>query len=117
MEAGLSDTVFGERLGINRSTVWRWRARLNADLPLEDGRCGNSDLQKVNDEELLGAVGRLEREPFESLEHMNREVNFGVMTKTLSKAIYQHTEFKRCLRGFGIRSANRPQYSRQRDTQ
>ncbi|KAL7304138.1 hypothetical protein TKK_0003592 [Trichogramma kaykai] len=48
MEAGLSNTVIGERLGINRSTVWRWRARLNADFLLEDGRRGNSGVQKIN---------------------------------------------------------------------
>ncbi|KAL7292722.1 hypothetical protein TKK_0013844 [Trichogramma kaykai] len=108
IEAGLSDTVIGERLGINRSTVWRWRARLDADLPLEDGRRGNSGVHKVSDEQLIGAMGRLEREPFASLELVNCEGNFGVTTKTLSKAIQQRTDirFRRPAKKPQLRCAN-----------
>ncbi|KAL7305605.1 hypothetical protein TKK_0002334 [Trichogramma kaykai] len=94
MKFGLSDTFIGERLGINRSTIWRWRACLNADLPLEDRRRGNSGVQKVSYEQLLVAVRRLEHKSFASLEHLNREVNFGDTAKTLSKAIKQRTDIR-----------------------
>ncbi|CAB0042629.1 unnamed protein product [Trichogramma brassicae] len=108
MEAGFSDTVIGERLGIDSTTVWRWRSRLKNDLCVEDGRRGNSGMKKVSDEQLLGAVGRLEREPFANLEHVNREGNFGVMTKTLSKAIQQRIDirFRRPAKKPQLRCAN-----------